>query len=127
MHCQARLCSSRITHRVNADDFPDSFYEYRCVLHAAHLMCDPRWDVLELSKTSPIVVRPEAFDNLTNRKSSAMSTGRYILTRCEVIRDRYRKGQISIDVAQEGLHASLAAIGAIAIDSMAPSVWLLQP
>lgn len=126
MKCQARFCNGKISYRVRADDFPDGFYEYRCDECAPRLLIDPHWDVLELSKTSPIIVRPEAFDNLTNRKSSAMSTGRYILIRSETIRERFRKGQLSFEEAQVGLYASLGAIGAISIDQVEPRVWLAR-
>lgn len=126
MKCQGRFCNSAITHRVRASDFPDEFYEYRCVLHAAHLMCDPLWDVLELSKTSPIITRPDAFDGLSNRNRTGVSPGRYVLIRCETIRERFRKNQITWNEARESLYATLAAIGSIGIDQMEPGAWLLK-
>lgn len=125
MHCQERLCNGRIAYRVRADDFPESFYEYRCAECGPRLLIDPRWDVLKLSATSPIIVQPQAFDGLTNHKPYAMSFGRYILRRCETIRERYRKAHISLDEARIGLYASLGAIGAITIDQQEPLVWLV--
>jgi hypothetical protein len=62
---------------------------------------------------------------MTNMRSPQQTYGRYVIVRCEIIRMRLRKGQLSLGEASEGVRAMLDAIGSISIDQMDPLTWLL--
>lgn len=61
----------------------------------------------------------------SNAKPSDQTPSRYVIRRCEQIRQNFKDGLIMFPEAHRGVSAYLRVAGTTTIDQMQPSVWLV--